>query len=101
MGAPRGLLANVVKAHGQREGDDQADDQGNGDGQAARRRRRRAPSPKRAGAGISRSRTPIFRRLELEAVERGEDKSKIVVAILDRHLPHFSLTKMDRPPESD
>ena len=38
---------------------------------------------------------------ELEEVESGEDKRQIVDAILDRHLPRFSLTKTNRPPESE
>jgi hypothetical protein len=68
---------------------DRAGDQGDGDGQATRRRRRRAPITEKGRGRNLKIPDWVLRRLELEAVERGEDKSKIVVAILDRHLPHF------------
>ncbi len=101
MATPRGLLDNVVKTHTRRDGDDQGDDQGNGDGQTTRRRRRRAPITEKGRGRNLKIPDSVFRRLELEAIERGEDKSKIVTTILDRHLPHFNLTKMDRPLEQE
>ena len=97
MAGQKALIGGVVRSLTQRDGDDQADDQVNGDGQITRRRRRLAPITDKGRGRKLKSPDSVFRGLELEAIERVVDKSKIVTALLNRHLPRFNLTKMDRP----
>ena len=73
----------------------------NGDGQTTRRRRHHAPITEKGRGRNLKIPDSVFRRVELEAIERGSDKSKIVTALLNRHIPHFNLTKIDRPAEGD
>jgi hypothetical protein len=96
MGRERELLGTVVKNLTQRDGDENGD-QSRGDEQTTRRRRRRAPITDKGRGRNLKIPDSVYRRLELEAIERGEDKSRVVTMLLDRHLPHFSLSKVDRP----
>jgi hypothetical protein len=95
--AQKGLLGNVVRNLTQRDGDDQ----GGADEQTTRRRRRRPPITDKGRGRNLKIPDSVYRRLELESIERGEDKSRVVTMLLDRHLPHFSLTKTDRPPAEE
>jgi hypothetical protein len=92
MSRERELLGSVVKGLTQRD-----DDQGGADEQATRRRRRRPPITDKGRGRNLKIPDSVYRRLELESIERGEDKSRVVTTLLDRHLPHFSLSKVERP----
>jgi hypothetical protein len=69
--------------------DGQVDGQSRGDGASRPRspRRRRPPVTEKGKGRNLKIPDTVFRRLELEAIRTGTDKSKLVTRILDRELP--------------
>jgi hypothetical protein len=91
MASQRGLLGNVVRDVGMpRNGelDDQAGESRGDDAPAKARRRKRRPPITEKGKGRN-LKIPdgVFRRLELEALRRGWDKSKLATHLLNQALP--------------
>jgi hypothetical protein len=92
MGSQRGLLGNVVRDVGMpRENgeldDDQVDGQSRGDDAPSKRRRRRPPVTEKGKGRNLKIPDSVFRRLELEAIRRGWDKSKLATHLLNQGLP--------------
>jgi hypothetical protein len=87
----RGLLGNVVRDHGTpREGaldDDQVDGQSRGGDAPARKRRRRPPVTEKGKGRNLKIPDSVWQRLELEAIRRGMDKSKLATHLLNQLLP--------------
>jgi hypothetical protein len=72
-----------------------------GDGQNTapqRKRRRRPPITEKGKARNVKIPDSVFRRLELDAMNRGVDNSKRITQILDAGLPFFELVQKERPP---
>jgi hypothetical protein len=88
MASPRGLLGNALLERNGSPDVDQADEQSRGDGRAAPRPRRRRPPVTEKGRGRHlHIPDAIYRRLELEALRRGWDKSKLATHLLNQALP--------------
>jgi len=91
MASQRGLLGNIVRDVGTpRNGelDDQVDaSRGDGAPTKARRRQRRAPIAEKGKGRNLKIPDSVFRRLELEAIRRGWDKSKLATHLLNQLLP--------------
>ncbi len=85
MAAPRGILGNVVVDHMPRDG--QADAKSRGDGHAPARRRRRPLVTEKGRGRNLKIPDSVFHRLELEAIRRGWDKSKLATHLLNQLLP--------------
>ena len=93
-GQSRGLIGPIVRDVGMpRDGelaDDQVDGESRGEAAPGRPRLPRKHRPPITEKGKGRNlKIPdsVFRRLELEAIRKGKDKSKLVTEILDRELP--------------
>ena len=83
----RGLLGNLVgDGEAQRNGDDGNESRG-GAREAIPRRRRRRPVVEKGKGRNLKIPDSVFRRLELEALRRGWDKSKLATHILNGELP--------------
>lgn len=92
MAGQRGLLGNVVRDVGMPRDnggldDDQVDGQSRGDDAPSKRRRRRAPIVEKGKGRNLKIPDSVFRRLGLEAIRRGWDKSKLATHLLNQLLP--------------
>jgi hypothetical protein len=77
-------------------GDGQAESAG--DATPQRKRRRRPPITEKGKGRNLKIPDSVFRRLELDAMNRGVDNSKRATAILDAALPFFEVVEKQRPP---
>jgi hypothetical protein len=93
MAGQRGLLGNVVRDVGTPRSADllpiDESDEGRGDDAPtkARRRQRRPPVVEKGKGRNLKIPDSVFRRLELEAIRRGWDKSKLATHLLNQLLP--------------
>jgi hypothetical protein len=88
----RGLLGNVVRDVGTPRNGEMADDpvdggQGGDAPTKARRRTRKAPITEKGKGRNLKIPDSVFVRLELEAIRRGWDKSKLATHLLNQALP--------------
>jgi hypothetical protein len=77
--------------------DDLVDGEKGGD-TPQRKRRRRPPITEKGKARNVKVPNSVWRRLELDSMNRGLDKSKRLTQILDAALPFFELVQKERPP---
>ena len=107
MASQRGLVGPIVRNHAPAEGngeplvDDLGDGESRGDTSPKRKRRRRPPITEKGKARNVKVPNSVWRRLELDSMNRGLDKSKRLTQILDEKLPFFELLEKERPPAAE
>jgi hypothetical protein len=107
MASQRGIVGPIVRNHAPAQGngellaDDLTDGEGKGDASPQRKRRRRPPITEKGKARNVKVPHSVWRRLELDSMNRGLDKSKRLVQILDAALPFFELLQKERPPAAE
>jgi hypothetical protein len=85
----RGLLGNVVRDVGTPRNGELVDDQVDGESNAPKRKsRRRAPITEKGKGRNLKIPDSVFKRLELEAIRRGWDKSRLATHLLHGALPN-------------
>lgn len=90
-----------AERNGELLADDLVDGESRGDTSPQRKRRRRPAITEKGKPRNVKIPQTVWRRLELDSINRGLDKSKRVTQILDAALPFFELVQKERPPAAE